>query len=266
MTQNAIAEETRYRKALEKALQPYESYFAFVEKLAYWENPVFTLSAVIAYSLSISIFASLFNSTTTITFIAIIASSLLIGWRFGRNFRFQVGNATPTKGSLEQLISLIVRLRFGTNHFLDHSIARLQTADGTKHLVKLLIFFVAVAFIGSFFHLSTLLLFAGLGLLIAPGFIARGFDKQIWVVVEPHWRQNWPKIAPKVVPIYERVHGEVRQLLALDVAPIAKSNSSPAVASSSSSSSDSTVPTSATNKEIEDDFVEIEKEHPKQAE
>lgn len=265
MTQVAIAEETRYRKALEKALQPYESYFAFAEKLAYWENPVFTLSAVIAYSLSISIFASLFNSTTTVTFLAIIASSLLIGWRFGRNARFSVGAGAPTKGSLDNLISLIVRLRFGTTHFVDHSIARLQTPDGTKYLVKLLIFFVAVAFIGSFLHLSTLVLFAGLGLLIAPGFIARGFDKQIWVVVEPHWKQHWPKVAPKVLPIYEVVNGEVRNILALDAAPIARSTSSPAIAASSTNSASSdSLSTASSKKAAEeiDEFVEIsEKEN-----
>jgi len=264
MTQVAIAEETRYRKALENALQPYESYFAFAEKLAYWENPVFTLSAVIAYSLSISIFASLFNSTTTVTFLAIIASSLLIGWRFGRNVRFSVTGA-PTKGSLDRLISLIVRLRFGTTHFVDHSVARLQTPDGTKYLVKLLIFFVVVAFIGSFFHLSTLALFAGLGLLVAPGFIARGFDKQNWVVVEPHWNQHWPKVAPKVIPIYEKVNGEVRNILALDAAPIARSASSPAIASSSTTSTSSdSLSTASSKKAAEeiDEFVEIsEKEN-----
>jgi hypothetical protein len=54
MSQSAlIAEQTKYRQVLLKALQPYESHVAFVERLAYWDRPLHTVGAAIVFTIAL---------------------------------------------------------------------------------------------------------------------------------------------------------------------------------------------------------------------
>lgn len=234
-----IAEQTRYRQALEKALKPYESHVAFMERLAYWDNPLHTVGAAIIFTIALNIFVNVVNSTTVVTFLAILGGTLLLGWKLTQTIRFRFSGA-PTRGSLDRLIYAIVSVRFGTQRFIYHTTSRLQSPEASRYVIRLGAFLLLVAFIGSFLHLSTLVWLAVLGLLIVPGALHRGLEKKVWVVVEPHWRVHWPKVGPKIAPFAAIANGELRNLLALDLAVPVEAAPSSAPASTSSTASTST--------------------------
>lgn len=239
MSAAVIAEQTKYRQALEKALKPYESQIAFVERLAYWENPLHTVGAAIVFTIALNIFVNLVNSTTVVTLLAILGGTLLLGWKLTQTVRFRFSGA-PTRGSLDRLIYAIVSVRFGTERFIYHTTSRLQSPEATRYVIRLGAFLLLVAFVGSFFHLSTLVWLAVLGLLIVPGALHRGLEKKVWVVVEPHWRVHWPKVGPKIAPFAAIANGELRNLLALDLAIPVEATSSSTSSSTSSTATTST--------------------------
>jgi len=246
MSAAVIAEQTKYRQALEKALKPYESQVAFVERLAYWDSPLHTVGAVIVFTIALNILVNLVNSTTVVTFLAILGGALLLGWKLTQTVRFRFSGA-PTRGSLDRLIYAIVSVRFGTERFVYHTTSRLQSPEATRYVIRLGAFLLLVAFAGSFFHLSTLVWLAVLGLLIVPGALHRGLEKKVWVVVEPHWRVHWPKVGPKIAPFAAIANGEVRNLLALDLAiPV---EAAPSTSTASSTATTSTQTEKAKDKE-----------------
>jgi hypothetical protein len=62
-----------------------------------------------------------------------------------------------------------------------------------------------------------------LGLLVLPGATQRGLHQKAWIVAEPHFNANWPKVAPFITPAATIAQNELRNLLALDLGKFSSS-------------------------------------------
>eukprot|EP01097_Dermamoeba_algensis_P012077 TRINITY_DN969_c0_g4_i1.p1 TRINITY_DN969_c0_g4~~TRINITY_DN969_c0_g4_i1.p1 ORF type:complete len:224 (+),score=73.54 TRINITY_DN969_c0_g4_i1:91-762(+) len=211
------AKKAEYRAKLQEKLQPHEKIILDLESILAFERPPQLGALVLVFWVVVGLVATLVNNLTFLSLGSLAIAAYYAGWLISEKVSLPpVVLGQPTRKakhhlSLKEIIGYIIGTRFYF-HEIASDVNTIRESNPQPVTVKIILFSLVGAFLGSLFSGTFLVLFFGTILLLLPGVLANDFLDVAAEKAPPAVKKYVPLVKEKLQQFVSKFYSGAEEL------------------------------------------------------